>query len=245
MRVLIVDDEPLARARLRRLLQQQAGFFCIGEAENSQQAKQLVQQLQPDVILLDIEMPGENGLTLAEYLNRQTVPPAIIFVTAHPQHALEAYQAAPADYLLKPVSAGRLTQALTRLGVVTKAHLERHQATDAMISYQLAGVLRQIPLEQIYFFSADDKYVRIVFRDGEALTEQSLVQFEQQFPELLLRIHRRYLINRRYLTGLHNMPDGRHTIALQGYAERLPVSRRALGRVRDLLLSARNRPFIG
>ena len=235
MKVLIVDDEPLARARLKRLLGAITGFSCVGEATNSQQALQLCKQLQPDVLLLDIAMPGGDGLQLAAELAREPLPPAIIFVTAHPQHALDAYQVCPADYILKPVSAERLSAALARLGNRTRAHLERTPAKDEVISYQLGSVTRQINLSKVLYFSADSKYVRMVFAEGEALLEQTLSQLQQRYPQQLVRIHRSTLINRDYFSALRAAPDGKHYIELTGLDNRLEVSRRALSQVKQAL----------
>jgi two-component system, LytTR family, response regulator AlgR len=235
MKVLIVDDEPLARTRLRRLLSAEAGFSCVGEAQNSQQALQLYQQLQPDVLLLDIAMPGGDGLQLASALATEPLPPAIIFVTAHPQHALDAYQVCPADYILKPVSAERLHSALARLGNRTRAHLERQPATGDVISYQLGSATRQIKLTNVLYFSADSKYVRMVFAGGEALLEQTLSQLQQRYPQQLVRIHRSTLINKHYFSALRAAADGKHYIELTGLDTRLEVSRRALSQVKQAL----------
>ena len=235
MKVLIVDDEPLARARLRRLLEPISGFSCVGEAQNSQQALTMCQQLQPDVLLLDIAMPGGSGLQLAATLASQALPPAIIFVTAHPQHALDAYQVCPADYILKPVSAERLAAALARLGNRTRAHLGRPAAADEAISYQLGSATRQIALSKVQYFSADSKYVRMVFEDGEALLELSLNQLQQRFPEQLVRVHRSTLINKSYFSALRSTADGKHYIELTAVEDRLEVSRRALSQVKQAL----------
>jgi two-component system response regulator AlgR len=235
MKVLIVDDEPLARARLQRLLGPIEGFCCVGEAQNSQQALKMCQQLQPDVLLLDIAMPGGDGLQLAAALASQPVPPAIIFVTAHPQHALDAYQVCPADYILKPVSAERLSGALARLGNRTRAHVERLALTQEVISYQLGSTTRQVALSKVQYFSADSKYVRMVFEGGEALLELTLNQLQQRFPEQLVRVHRSTLINKQYFSALRAGADGKHYIELTALDGRLEVSRRALSQVKQAL----------
>ncbi|KKO47181.1 chemotaxis protein CheY [Arsukibacterium ikkense] len=235
MKVLIVDDEPLARARLQRLLSAIPDFSCVGEAQNSQQALTLCQQLQPDVLLLDIAMPGSDGLQLAAELASQPLPPAIIFVTAHPQHALDAYQVCPADYILKPVSLERLSAALARVGNRTRAHLERTPQPAELINYQLGSATRQISLDKVHYFSADSKYVRMVFAGGEALLELSLNQLQQRYPQYLVRIHRSTLINKQYFSALRSASDGKHYIELTGVADRLEVSRRALSQVKQAL----------
>ncbi|HEY0921029.1 LytTR family DNA-binding domain-containing protein [Rheinheimera pacifica] len=231
MKVLIVDDEPLARARLQRLLAQQAGYQCIGEAENAAQAMQLIHNLQPDLLLLDIAMPGADGISLATDILALATPPAVIFVTAHPQHALDAYRASPADYLLKPVSPERLAQALQRLGTQTRAHLER-KSTEPKLSYIQAGIKRQIALKDVLYFSAEDKYVRMVFSKGEAIIEQSLVQLQQLYPDNLLRIHRSTMINKAHFQRLISA-NGKHWVVLAGRGEKLEVSRREVANIRS------------
>lgn len=231
MNVLIVDDEPLARARLQRLLAQQAGYHCVGEAENATQAMQLIHTLQPDLLLLDIAMPGSDGIALATAILALATPPAVIFVTAHPQHALDAYQAGPADYLLKPVSPERLAQALQRLGMQTRAHLERKSA-EPKLSYVQAGIKRQVDLKDVHYFNAEDKYVRMVLAKGDAIIEQSLVQLLQLFPDKLLRIHRSTVINKAYFQRLIST-NGKHWVVLCGRTERLEVSRREVANIRS------------
>ncbi|MDP2716346.1 LytTR family DNA-binding domain-containing protein [Rheinheimera sp.] len=233
MRILIVDDEPLARARLKRLLAELHSYECIGEAESARKAIELIHSCQPEVVLLDIAMPGADGIDLGKDILQLPTPPAVIFVTAHPQHALEAYQASPADYLLKPVSIERLQHALERVGMQTKAHLGRRN-TEPKIGYVQAGVKRQLELKEVLFFSAEDKYVRMVFTSGEAIIEQSLVQLQQQFPMQLLRVHRSTLINKTYLSRLFSA-HGKHWVQLLGWDGKLEVSRREVANIRSCM----------
>lgn len=234
MKVLIVDDEPLARSRLKRLMAQLSRFEVVGEASDTAMAIDLVHSQQPDVLLLDIAMPGTDGIDFATELLSLPTPPAVIFVTAHPEHALNAYKAAPADYLLKPVSAERLQQALEKVGLYTKAHVERQKNTEAKIIYTQAGVKRQLKLKDVLFFSAEDKYVRMVYKGGEAIIEQSLVQLLQQFPQQLLRIHRSTLINKTHLDRLVSV-NNKHWVRLHGCDERLEVSRREVANIRSCI----------
>lgn len=234
MKVLIVDDEPLARSRLKRLMAQLSRFEVVGEASDTAMAIDLVHSQQPDVLLLDIAMPGTDGIDFATELLALPTPPAVIFVTAHPEHALNAYKAAPADYLLKPVSAERLQQALEKVGLYTKAHVERQKNTEAKIIYTQAGVKRQLKLKDVLFFSAEDKYVRMVYKGGEAIVEQSLVQLLQQFPQQLLRIHRSTLINKTHLDRLVSV-NNKHWVRLHGYEDRLEVSRREVANIRSCI----------
>lgn len=233
MNILIVDDEPLARSRLKRLLDNIEGYQCVAEATNAKQAMVALNQHAIDIVLLDIQMPGETGLEFAAALLKQPLPPAVIVVTAHPEHALAAYEVAPADYIVKPVAPERLAQALQRVGRGNRAQLAA--PLQAKISYQLAGVTRQVELNKVYYFLADDKYVRMVFDGGEALLEQSLQQLEQQYPEILQRIHRHTLVNWQRFESLNLQANGKYRITLQGCDTSLDVSRREASRLKHLL----------
>lgn len=235
MKALIVDDEPLARARLSRLLTQLQAFEQILVAEDVQQALQLNQQFRPEVVFLDIAMPGLNGLQLAERLSATPLPPALIYVTAHPEHALDAYSTAPLDYLLKPVNSARLSQAIARLDKPTRLNPEPLLRSNEVLSGQCGGIKRQLSLRQVQYLKAEDKYVRAVgLAAEELLLEQSLQQLLERYPQSLLRIHRSVVINKMYFKALINK-NNRHYIALQNSDELLEVSRRLLGAVKAAL----------
>ena len=235
MKALIVDDEPLARARLSRLLTQLQAFEQILVAEDVQHAVQLNQQFRPEVVFLDIAMPGLNGLQLAERLSATPLPPALIYVTAHPEHALDAYSTAPLDYLLKPVNSARLSQAIARLDKPTRLNPEPLLRSNEVLSGQCGGVKRQLSLRQVQYLKAEDKYVRAVgLAAEELLLEQSLQQLLERYPQSLLRIHRSVVINKMYFKALINK-NNRHYIALQNSDELLEVSRRLLGAVKAAL----------
>lgn len=140
MNVVIVDDEPLARARLVRLLAAQ-NIVVQNEASNGAEALALSKLNQPDLVFLDVDMPGINGLEVANELNKFAVPPAIVFITAHPEHALDALQLNAAGYLVKPVSAQSLQKVVEQLGRLNKVHIQKQQT--AKIMYQLAGTLKK------------------------------------------------------------------------------------------------------
>jgi len=235
MKALIVDDEPLARARLSRLLTQLQAFEQILVAEDVQHALQLNQQFRPEVVFLDIAMPGLNGLQLAERLSATPLPPALIYVTAHPEHALDAYSTAPLDYLLKPVNSARLSQAIARLDKPTRLNPEPLLRSNEVLSGQCGGVKRQLSLRQVQYLKAEDKYVRAVgLAAEELLLEQSLQQLLERYPQSLLRIHRSVVINKMYFKALINK-NNRHYISLQNSDELLEVSRRLLGAVKAAL----------
>ncbi|QEW05260.1 LytR/AlgR family response regulator transcription factor [Nitrincola iocasae] len=234
MRTLIVDDEPLARSRLKRLLLAHPDYVCVGEASNGEEAIAQVEALKPDLVLLDIEMPGSDGLSVAEQLNARQIPPAIIFVTAHPEHALDAYRVSPADYLLKPVDPERLTTALSRLGMHTRAHLERNEELNPWISYQIGNSLRRIRFEKVQYFMAEDKIVKMVFDGGEAIVEQSLKQLEQRYGQLTLRAHRNCIINKSRMIGIQKDIHSCYFAELSGTADKIEVSRRFASQLKHI-----------
>lgn len=235
MRVLIVDDEPLARSRLSRLLAQLPGYQLVAEAENGAQALQLCTDLTPDLVFLDIEMPGADGLSVAADLARIQPPPAVIFVTAHPQHALAAYQVAPADYLLKPIGLAQLQLCLERLGVSTRVHLEKQKLQAPRLSFRVGLEQRSILLSELFYLQADDKYVRLVYQGGEALTETSLKQLQEKYPQQLVRIHRNTLVLAERICGISRSADGQHLLLLRDCPVQPEISRRELAQIRLLL----------
>lgn len=234
MRALIVDDEPLARARLKRLLQAEDFFEQIDEAENAQQAINLQQQFLPEVIFLDINLPQINGLELAHSFNQLVTPPAIIFTTAYAEHALAAYDFSPKDYLLKPVSQFAIQKAISKLSLKTRTDLLESQLSTAKLTYVHTGIKRTIPLSKICYFRAEDKYVIAVLKEQEILLEQSLLTLQQQYPDELIRIHRRFLLNKTYCQALISR-DGKHFIQCHHRRELLEISRRMLNHVKQRL----------
>ncbi len=234
MKALIVDDEPLARARLSRLLTELKQFSTILQAANAEEALKVNAAEQPEVVFLDIAMPGLSGLQLAERLTAQALPPAVIYVTAHPEHALDAYNTAPLDYLLKPVSSVRLAQAVARLHKPTLTDPLRGRDNTGQLSYQQAGVQRQLAITQVLYFHAEDKYVKAVTADADVLLELSLQQLQDSFPQYLVRIHRSTLINKVFFESI-KQKGTRHVVTLRQCDAELEVSRRLLTPLRQAL----------
>ena len=238
MRTLIVDDEPLARARLKRLLNEFSVIDLVGEASNATEALEMVEKLQPDLVMLDIEMPGMDGLALADSLNQRPIPPAIILVTAHPEHALDAYRVGPGDYLLKPVDPARLKVALERVGTHTRAHIEKQDAQNPWISYQVGNSLRRIRFDKVQYFMAEDKVVKMVFDGGEAIVEQSLKQLESTYQRQLLRIHRHTLVNIQRIQSIEQSSENFTHYAVLDYQNiRLVISRRNISHLKHKITS--------
>jgi two-component system, LytTR family, response regulator AlgR len=239
VRVLIADDEPLARERLRGLLAGHAQVQVVAEAENGEQALQLCQQQRPDLVLLDIAMPGIDGLEAARHLLDFQPRPAVVFCTAYDQHALSAFDAAAIDYLMKPVRPERLAAALERAatflaGRAPAAAAEPSRARTHLCA-RLRGSLRLIPVGDIHYLQAEEKYVVIHHARGEDLIEESLKSLEDEFPELLVRIHRNCLVARSELVELRRVGDGQVQALLRHVATPLEVSRRCVASLREQL----------
>lgn len=238
MRVLVVDDEPPARERLTGLLDGLGQQVC-GEAADGLAALQQTERLHPEVVLLDIRMPRMDGLAAARRLAGMSAPPAVIFTTAHDDHALEAFEAQAVAYLLKPVRREHLERALERARALTRAQLaglgERLAAAQPRthLCVRLGNRLELIPLADIYYFQADQKYVTVRHRAGEAVIEEPLKLLETEFDGQLLRIHRNALVATAHLRGIVRTAEGRHQVAFDAIPDRLEISRRHLGAVRQ------------
>lgn len=243
MKILIVDDEGLARERLRRLVEEVPTVVVVGEAADGKSALELCAQVQPDIVLLDIRMPRMDGLEAARHLASLPAGPAVIFVTAYGDYALQAFDAQAVDYLLKPVRAERLVQALDKAKRLSAAQLAGLTGTgpNAAVRTHLAstlhGNLTLIAVDEIAFLRAEQKYVVAYHDHGEALIEDSLVALEAEFGSRFVRVHRNALAARNRLAGLKKRRDGVVCLRLQGRGECLEISRRQLPEVRRLLRS--------
>lgn len=230
MKVLLVDDETLARERLRRLLAELPDCAVCGEAGDGRTALALCVELQPDVVLLDIRMPGMDGLEAARHIAGLPDPPAVIFTTAFGDHALEAFEACAADYLLKPIRAERLAAALGNARRLTRAQAAQIDADSGgvrnHICVRVRGNLQLIPVADIRCFRADNKYVTVRTGDAEYLIEEPLKDLEDEFGPRFLRIHRNALVAAEFIIGLEKNAEGQCMVALAGVDERLEVSRR-------------------
>ena len=230
MKVLLVDDEALARERLRRLLNELPDCVVCGEAAEGQAALALYAQTRPDVVLMDIRMPGMDGLEAARHLAGLPDPPAVVFTTAFGDHALEAFEACAVDYLLKPIRRERLAAALGNARRLTRAQAVRLDTENGGVRNQICvrvrGNLHLVPVPDVRFFRADNKYVTLRTGDAEYLVEESLKNLEEEFAARFIRIHRNALVAADFVTGLEKDAAGRCLVALAGVDERLEVSRR-------------------
>jgi len=236
--VLIVDDEPPARERLHSLLAEIADTEVAGEATNGREALERTHALNPDVVLLDVRMPGMDGLETARHLNVLEEPPAIIFTTAYDQYAVQAFEAHAVGYLLKPVRQEQLAAALTRAGRLTRAQLQKLAAAEAgerrsHIAARHRDGLRLIPLEEVQYFLADQKYTTVRHVKGEDLIEDSLRLLESEFGTSFVRIHRNALIGVKYLERIERNAEGQYLVHLRGVPAPLQVSRRMAGELKE------------
>jgi two-component system response regulator AlgR len=239
LRVLVVDDEPPARERLRSMLQETAGVEMAGEAENGQRALELCDSLQPDIVLLDVRMPGIDGLEVARQLALLPEPPAVIFTTAFDEYALQAFESEAIAYLLKPIRAEKLGAALAKAGRLTRPQLQQ-VATAAHESPRRTHIgvrgregLKLIPIDEVLCFVADQKYTTVRHQKGEDLIDDSLKTLEEEFAANFVRIHRNALVNTKYLERIARDATGQHFVHLRGLPEALEVSRRMAGDLKD------------
>jgi two-component system response regulator AlgR len=243
--ILIVDDESLARQRLKRMVVD-LGHEVAGEAKNAAEAMALIEQVDPAVVLLDIEMPGETGLQLAERVSHLDQPPAIIFTTAYDQYALDAFEHSAAGYLVKPVNREKLSQVLEKAQTLNKAQLavlgEHVQQAKTSLPSQAKHLsvhshrgVELIEIDSIRCFIADSKYITVQGTQGESLMDGTLKQLEADFAPRFIRIHRNALISAEHISGLERTADGYYRVCLKGVDFQPIISRRHAKKVKDFL----------
>ena len=232
--ILIIDDEPPARSRLRRLLEAVPDCEVVGEAHSGDVALELIGELQPDVLLLDISMPGLDGMTLARTLQNQEPSPAVVFCTAWPDQALEAFDCNAVDYLVKPVRVDRLRVAIDKARRVAW-RLEPGESRGPFLSSTVAGRTELVAIADVVCLLAEDKYTTVLHGDGKAVINESLVELEKRFPEHFLRVHRNALVARVRIRGLDRSGRGAMCVIMDEIDYRPEVSRRNLPAVRQAL----------
>lgn len=243
MKVLIVDDEPLARQRLNRFLDTLDNVSEIYEAVNGIDAIDQVNRYLPDLLLLDIRMPGMSGLEVAQHVSSMNEPPAIIFCSAFEEHALEAFKVHAIDYLLKPVRLTDLENSIkkarkiNRLQAARLVETETPGATRSHLTINSHRGLELIALDDVLYFKAEQKYVQIKTTEHEYLLDEPLKQLEEEFPQHFIRIHRNALIAKKQIARISKDQSGQAFIWLHGLEESLAISRRHLSQVRKALKS--------
>jgi two-component system, LytTR family, response regulator AlgR len=254
-RLFIVDDEAPARARLKILLSDiatECPHELLGEAGAAQPALDAIAACKPDIVLLDVQMPGMTGIELASQLAKLPTPPAVIFVTAYDDYALNAFEVRAMDYLLKPVRASRLADALRRVGAMRVQRMAIDQvdaraSTRQNFSVQERGRLLLVPVADVLYLKAELKYVTLRTRTQEYLIEESLTSIEEELAETFVRVHRNALVARSAVVGVERglqVVDGElesektqdsWQVILRDVDERLPISRRQLALVKALV----------
>ncbi len=238
MRIVIADDEPLARDRLRMLLAAQPGVEVVAEAEDGEAALHACAELKPDLVLLDIAMPGIDGLEAARHLAAFEPRPAVVFCTAYDAHALSAFEAEAIDYLVKPVRPERLAAALDRARTFAAGRGQAASGNGQQRTHlcaRIRGSLRLIPVEDVHYLQAEEKYVVVHHARGEDLIEESLKSLEEEFGERFVRIHRNCLVARHEIVELKRAADGHVQAVLRHGKQPLEVSRRCVAALRERL----------
>lgn len=247
MNILLVDDEKLARDRLARLIEKSEQHRVVGEANNGYVAIEQVEKLQPDIVLLDIRMPGMDGLEVARHLTKLDNPPAIIFCTAYGEHALEAFQTQAVGYLLKPVKAEQLFAALSTAIKPNRAQLVQISASAVSEDTAKKTAARQhisastrhglvlVPVSEVRCFVADHKYVTVYHTKGELLIDDPLKDLEEEFGDRFVRAHRNALVSIAHVKSMEKKTEGHYLLHLQGTDFRPSISRRNVTQLREQL----------
>ena len=245
MKVLIVDDEQPARDRLRQILADEDAYDVVGEAANGIEALDVAGRVSPDIVLLDIRMPGMDGIETAHHLNSMDTPPAVVFTTAYDEYAIDAFEARAIGYVLKPVRRARLTGALeqaTRLVGSTLSAAAAEANLDMQRRHVCAhahGELKLIPVDEITSFSADQKYVSVDHDNGHDLIDDSLKSLEAEFGDRFVRIHRSALIAVARIDRIERSAEGKSRVVLRDHSQvedkQLIISRRHVAEVKRRL----------
>ncbi|RZI42937.1 response regulator transcription factor [Herbaspirillum sp. HC18] len=260
LRLFIVDDEAPARTRLKTLLSDIAGecsHELAGEASSAQAALDGIAATRPDIVLLDVQMPGMTGIELAAQLMKNPSPPAVIFITAYDEYALKAFEVHALDYLLKPVRAARLAEAIRRAASLRAGASSQEasiaDATKALhpvrrnFSVQERGRVLLVPVRDVIYLKAELKYITVRTRTQDYLIEESLTSIEEELGDAFVRVHRNALVARDAIVGVErgtHAVDGEGEtdkmqeswqVILRDVDERLPISRRQWAVVKALV----------
>ena len=232
--ILIVDDEQPARDRLRRLVNAIPDFRAAGEAGNGTEALEKIRELAPDILLLDISMPGMDGMALARVLQEGGASPAVIFCTAYQDQALQAFDVEAVDYVVKPVRAERLESALEKAGRFLGGNADE-AGEQHFLRSTVGGKVVLTPLNRVICLMAEDKYTTVVYENGTTVVDESLTELENCYPSYFFRVHRNALVSRKHLRGLERTPEGHTQVLLSGTECKPEVSRRNVSALRKLL----------
>jgi len=233
--ILIIDDEQPARDRLRRLVEPLPDYSVAGEAGSGGEALDCIRELGPDILLLDISMPGMDGMALARVLQEGGAAPAIVFCTAYQDQALRAFEVEAVDYLVKPVRAERLEKALDRARRFLGRDESKAGEPEHFLRSTVGGKVVLTPIGRVICLLAEDKYTTVIHEKGNTVIDESLTELEQRFPQLFFRVHRNALISRKHIRGLERTSEGATQALLSGTDRKPEVSRRNIAALRKLL----------
>lgn len=240
MRTILVDDERLARNELRRLLDAYPQIEIIDEATNGEEAITKINQLRPELVFLDIQMPGKNGFEVLEALD-DSVAPDVIFTTAYDEYALKAFDFDAIDYLLKPIDTNRLDQAIKKLEEDQKSEASEANPLQKVFSENDQVFVKDgnkywfIRLNSVRLFESIGNYVRIYFENHKPLILRSLNALEERLdPQVFFRANRKHIINLRMIETIEPYFSGGILVKLRG-GEKVEVSRRQAVKFKDLL----------
>ena len=242
MNIVVVDDEKPARDRLRQMISELPDCAVVAEAQTGNAAIEVCQTHRPDIVLLDIRMPGMDGIEAAHHLAQLETPPAVIFATAYNEYALDAFDAQAIGYLMKPVRRERLKRALDRARKLTTGQVAalREEVDEESVrthfSARVGDRLRMIPVSDVLYFQADQKYVAIGLAREEVLIDESLKSIETEFgSDVLFRIHRNALVAVAHLDAIVKQKDGSYCAQVRDNDKELAISRRHVASLRKLI----------
>lgn len=238
MKALIIDDERLARTELRRLLEPFKEIEIVGEAVNADEAIEKITQLSPELIFLDIQMPGKSGFDMLEELDKV---PKVIFTTAYDEYALKAFEYNALDYLLKPIEPKRLEEAIRKIVEVGKKDVQIKSALPDVLSAEDQVFVKDgdkcwfVKLERIRLFESEGNYVRLYFEDNKPLILRTLNYLDERLdPRSFFRANRKHIINLKWIESIEPWLNGGLLVKLKG-GQKVEVSRRQAVKFKEML----------
>ena len=238
MNILIVDDEPLAQQRIKQLLTDIGSVESIYLANNGLEAIESCQHNSPDLVLMDIRMPGMDGLEAAQHLAQIDNPPAVIFTTAYDEYALKAFDVSAVGYLLKPVRSKALEKTIEKAKRLNQVQLNaiktQHQGRSN-IAAKISGNVKLIPVSDILYFQAELKYVTVKYLQGETIIEDTLKELQKEFSDLFIRVHRNAIVAKKFIRGIQRDKNGHAFVVIGEDEKRLEISRRHMAEIKKLI----------
>lgn len=240
MKILVVDDEPLAQQRLEKILSEFPKITKVLTANNGLEAIKACQEHQPDIILLDIRMPVMDGLDAAQHISKMDKVPAIIFTTAYDEYAVKAFNVHAVDYLLKPVRKEKLQLAINAASQLNQAQLNAIKSPlqgRTNITSKFGGNIKLIPVDDIIYFLAEQKYVTVKHLHGETIIDDTLKDLQVEFEAQFIRIHRNALVAKKFILGISKKNHKRSFVTLKNSSRNLEISRTHLNKVKQFLIN--------